>query len=294
MQRRSFLWGGVGTAWAAAKTTEVLVVVGPSSHPPGTHEVGAGGRLVAHCLEHMKNVRGVKARVVTEWPQERAVIEGARTVVFIGDVFPPVRMADGARIMTDLEAMMKRGCGLVCLHFATGLQAKDLPPDGDHVLLRWMGGYFSTGGAAHHKSVARVFKAVTVTPSVPRHEISRGWKEFTQDEEPYYNNYFGPDGNKMAANVTALATAMLPPEDPKKEVVAWCVERADGGRGVAIVMPHFYKNWQGEDFRRFALNSIVWSAGLRVPRGGVETESPDLGAFGPGSIEPTERKKKGG
>ena len=89
-----------------------------------------------------------------------------------------------------------------------------------------------------------------------------------------------------------LATAMLPPENPKKEVIAWCVERKDGGRGVAIVMPHFYKNWKGEDFRRFVLNGIVWSAGLRVPQGGVETESPDLGAFGAESLVPTARKKK--
>lgn len=28
----------------------VLILVGPSTHPPGTHEVAAGGRLVAHCL----------------------------------------------------------------------------------------------------------------------------------------------------------------------------------------------------------------------------------------------------
>jgi len=284
MNRRAFL--STAAVAAAAKPSRVLIVEGPSKHPPGTHEVAAGARLMKDCLERMKNVSGVAAEVVTAWPSDLASVA---TVVFIGDVFPPLRMPESDRIMKDLDAMMKRGCGIVCIHFATGLQAKDLPPSGDHPLLRWMGGYFSTGGAAHHKSVARVFPSVTITPAAAAHPICRGWKEFTLPEEPYYNNYFGPDGNRMAPGVTALATAMLPPEAPKSEVVAWSVERADGGRGFAVVMPHFYKTWKDDDFRRFALNGIVWSAKLAVPKGGVKTAAPDLAAFAPASIEPKAR-----
>jgi type 1 glutamine amidotransferase len=290
MQRRTFLITGalstLPTPAAPKKPTEVLVIIGPSSHPPGTHEVGAGGRLVAHCLEHMKNLPGFRATALDQWPQDPTTLSSVATVVFIGDVFPPVRMPDSTRIMSDLDRMMKRGCGITCLHFATGLQAKDLPPNGDHPLLRWLGGYFSTGGATHHKSVAKVFSAVTITPASPSHPISRGWKEFTQDEEPYYNNYFGPDGNRMAPNVTALATAMLPPENPRREVISWCVQRPDGGRGFAIVMPHFYRNWKVDDFRRFVLNGIVWTTRRDVPRKGIETNPPDLNAFTPASIEP--------
>jgi type 1 glutamine amidotransferase len=72
-------------------------------------------------------------------------------------------------------------------------------------------------------------------------------------------------GNRMAANVTALATSLLPPESPKRETVAWSIERADSGRGFGIVMPHFYKNWRDEDLRRFILNGIAWTAKLEVP-----------------------------
>jgi len=286
MNRRAFLSTAAVLAGAPSR---VLIVEGPSKHPPGTHEVGAGARLMQHCLAGMKNVSGVAADVVTAWPSDKTALDAVRTVVFIGDVFPPLRMAESERIMADLGAMMKRGCGIVCIHFATGLQAADLPPSGDHPLLHWMGGYFSTGGAKHHKSVARVFPSVTITPAAPAHPICRGWKAFTLPEEPYYNNYFGPDGNRMAAGVTALATAMLPPEAPKSEVVAWSVERGDGGRGFAVVMPHFYKTWKDDDFRRFALNGIVWSAKLAVPKGGVRTDAPDLMAFGPGALEPKAR-----
>jgi hypothetical protein len=63
------------------------------------------------------------------------------------------------------------------------------------------------------------------------------------------------------------------------------VERADGGRGLGIVMPHFYKNWAIDDLRRFILNGVVWTAKLDVPAGGVQTATPDLKAFGPESVE---------
>jgi len=95
----------------------------------------------------------------------------------------------------------------------------------------------------------------------------------------------------MAPNVTALATAMLPPENPKPEVVAWGVQRADGGRGFAVVMPHFYRTWEVDDFRRLTMNGIVWSGKWKVPKGGVETPPPDLAAFGAESLDPVPRKK---
>ena len=40
--------------------------------------------------------------------------------------------------------------------------------------------------------------------------LARGWQEFTLKDEPYINNYFGPDGNQPAPNVTIFATSMLP------------------------------------------------------------------------------------
>ena len=50
--------------------TRVLIVVGPSNHAPGTHEVAAGGRLIEHCLENAVNLDGIDAEVIYEWPEE--------------------------------------------------------------------------------------------------------------------------------------------------------------------------------------------------------------------------------
>ncbi len=279
------------SALSAAEPARVLVIVGPSTHPPGTHEVAAGGRLLEYCLNHLANVPGVKAEVFFDWPKDAAVLEAARTLVFIGDIFPPQRLPESKTILAQLDAMMRRGCGLVCVHYATGLRNEDVPPGGGHPLLEWMGGYFATK-CDHHQSIAKIYPAATITPAAPAHPISRGWRAFTLNDEPYINNYFGRDGNRPAANVLTFATSQLPPNAPQRETVAWGVERPGGGRGFGIVMPHFFRNWAIEDLRRFILNGIVWSAGLEVPAGGVQTTLPALATFAPVSVEPLPPKPK--
>jgi type 1 glutamine amidotransferase len=266
----------------------VLIVVGPSTHPPGTHEVAAGGRLLKHCLEALEKPEQLKAEVVTEWPADGdKVFADVASVVFIGDMFPPEVMPNRDTIMKHLGAMMKRGCGLVCIHYATGLEAKHVTKEGDHPLLHWMGGYFATR-CTHHKSVARVFKEATIEPTRADHPVLRGWKTFTLHDEPYINNYFGADGPDKT--VTALATAQLPPEKPNRETVAWAVSRPDGGRGVGVVMPHFYRNWQLDDLRTLILNALVWTAKRDVPRDGVRIKLPDLATFKPAAVEPPKKK----
>ena len=267
-----------------ADETRVLVVVGPSTHPPGTHEVEAGGRLIAHCLRNADGVDGLTAEVVTAWPSDSRKLREIHSVVFIGDIFPPQRMPNREQILADLDGMARRGVGIACIHYAVGLRGEDVAEDGDHPLLRWIGGYFANRSCPHHESFARVFPQATIEPSGQPHPIHQGWSAFTLHDEPYYNNYFGPDGNRPAENVTVLATSMLPPEDPRPEPVAWCVRRPDGGRGFAVVMPHFYRNWANDDLRRLILNGIVWTAGRPIPDGGITSEMVDLEASGAAAV----------
>ena len=76
-----------------------------------------------HCLENARGVAKVRANVISEWPEHGSALEGAKTIVFIGDIFPPERMDDPAKIKADLAKLMARGCGIVCIHYATGLGA---------------------------------------------------------------------------------------------------------------------------------------------------------------------------
>jgi len=269
----------------AAEREGIVILVGPSEHPPGTHEVAAGGRVMEYALEHAGNVPGLRAEVLTAWPDDTSILQRAAAVVFIGDIFPPQRLPETARILEQLDAQAKDGLGIACVHYAVGLKGTDVAPDGDHPLLRWIGGYFANRTCPHHESFARVFERATIEPSATAHPIQRGWQPFVIHDEPYYNNYFGNEGNRPAENVTVVATSMLPPEAPRPEAVAWCVERPGGGRGFAVVMPHFYRNWKQDDLRRLILNGIVWTSGREVPEDGVRSELPDLRQFLPASTE---------
>ncbi|MCA9130467.1 MAG: ThuA domain-containing protein [Planctomycetales bacterium] len=273
---------------AHADQTKVLIVVGPSNHPAGTHEVAAGGRLLEYCLERAAGLPNISAQVIDGWPKDKRILQDVATVVFSGDRFPLAEMSDTQQNMSELAELMDRGCGLVCFHYATGLTAGQMPDSGEHPLLQWMGGYFATR-CVHHQSVARIFQSAEIELAAPDHPVLRGCNPFTIHDEPYINNYFGPDG--IQPNVTPLLTSMLPPEAPKREVIAWAAERAEGGRGMGIVMPHFYKNWQVDDLRMIILNGIAWTAHLEVPEDGVQIDLPDLRSFAPEAVEFTPRAK---
>jgi hypothetical protein len=78
---------------------------------------------------------------------------------------------------------------------------------------------------------------------------------------------------------------MLPPEAPKQEIVAWAVQRPDGGRGLGIVVPHFFRNWRMDDLRTLVLNGVCWTAKLDIPPEGIQVAIPDLATFQPTSVE---------
>ena len=269
---------------AVMGSPRVLIVVGPSQHPPGTHEVAAGGRLLEHCLESLQNAEPFQVDLVEAWPGEGADFSVYDTVVFIGDRFPVAVLPDRERVMKDLSTMMASGCGMVTIHYATGLTGEDIGADPDHPLLHWTGGY-AAFYTEHHASVARVYEATEIVPADPQNPISRGVPPFTLHDEPYINIYFGL-GEEMIPGAFPVATSQLPPENPTEQVIAWGIERPDGGRGVGVTLPHFYKNWRVEPMRRLILNSILWSAKVEVPEKGADTVLPDLASFGPESVMP--------
>ena len=50
----------------------------------------------------------------------------------------------------------------------------------------------------------------------------------------------------------------------RDEVLAWAVERPDGGRGFGFTGAHAHKNWGDPNFRKLVLNAILWTAKLDV------------------------------
>jgi type 1 glutamine amidotransferase len=260
----------------AADTAKIVLVAGRPSHGPGDHEFNAGCKLLAKCLAE---IPGIEPVVVTGgWPREEKVFEGARTLVFFmdGGGGHPIIKADH---LETIQKLMDKGVGLVCMHYAVEVP-KGNPGD---KFLDWIGGYYETGFSTNPHWTAEIIK-------LPDHPVTRGVKPFAVRDEWYFNMRFRPE----MKGVTPLLSAK--PDDPtrqgvsasprgpyqhivdakgREEVLAWAVERPDGGRGIGFTGAHAHKNWGDPNFRKFVLNAILWTAKLDIPPDGVDSRVSD-------------------
>ncbi len=246
---------------------KIVLIAGPiTGHGKHTHEYEKSVILLKHLFDTSPSTKG---QVVVEthfkgWPADEKTLDDAATIVMISDGGDR-NVADhplyvGERFQT-LERQMKRGCGFVQFHWTT------FNPSRVHdQITEWVGGYFDyeKGPAANKWFSAISTWDANVTIGNAEHPVTRGVKPFTAREEFYFNLRFR-DGDDRVQPIWLTK----PPGQQKDHVVAWAVQRRDGGRGFGTTGGHFFQNWWDDNFRRTILNAIVWTAGVEVPTGGV-------------------------
>lgn len=255
-----------------AADKKIVLIAGHPSHGPGEHEFNAGVQLLHKCLENQPGI--VSTYSLNGWPKDPHIFDGADAVVFFmdGGSGHPIIQDDHLKIIGDL---MKKGVGLACLHYAV-----EVPKDkGGAEFLKWIGGYYEDHFSTNPHWVAD-FK------SLPDHPITRGVKPFAIRDEWYYNIRFRPNMTGITPILVAKPddeTRLGKTSSPRgpyphivaasgrEEILAWAVERPDGGRGFGFTGAHFHKNWGNDDFRKLVLNAIVWVAHGTVPKDGVES-----------------------
>ena len=249
--------GGPAAGLAPEKETKkVVMIAGPTRHGSGAHEHERGLLLLKRCLDASTNVRNLKIEVhANNWPADPRTLDDADTIVMFNEGWDDHLLARPDRRET-VRKLMDRGIGLVCLHAATAVS-----DDVEEGFLKWAGG-----------NKKKVFSQLAFSDgqqavAAPGHAIARGVTAFAVYEEIYYR-YMFRDGDKR---LTPILTAMLPPDKPKKEIIAWALDRADGGRAFMYAGPHFDTSWRVESLRRMVLNAIVWTAKAEVPEGGVRS-----------------------
>jgi len=259
---------------AGAARKKIVFIAARGSHGFGHHAYKAMFLLFARRLND--NAPNVQAVVVADgWPKDPAVLDGAAAIVLGSDGGALVRQNAAA-----LEALVKKGVGLACVHYTLDV------PKGSRaarLMLDAIGGYYE-----QHWSVNPSWEADFKT--LPKHPITNGVKPFKIADEWYFHMRFA-DGMK---GVTPILTA-LPPDSTKKrrygahsgnpavrarlgmpEHVAWAFERPGGGRGFGFTGGHTHWNWGHDQLRKLLLNAFVWLAGATVPPHGVPSKTPTV------------------
>lgn len=252
MRCLALLWLG---ACYAASPAKIVLVAGNPSHGPGAHEFNAGTMLLEKMLRQNKGVEPVVVK--GGWPADESVFDGARSLVFYMDGGGRHPLIQPGRL-DSLGKRMAQGVGLAGIHYTVEVPEEN----GGKEFVEWFGGYYERPYSRNP------INDIAVTQATPAHEVSRGWSSFQGRDEWYYRiRFLGGD-----RRVTPILTLKLPKDKPVVEAIAWATERADGGRAFGFTGGHFHDNWGIPEFRRMVVNAILWTAKVKVPRGGARCE----------------------
>ncbi len=282
-------------ATAAVGTKHALLLAGNRSHGFGAHDHTAGCALLAKLI----NTSGLPITAEMHslqkegWPSADKLAKASTIVIY----------SDGGgghpfnAHLDELQSLFDKGVGVVCIHY--GVETTTGAP-GD-AFLRWTGGFFEPNYSVNPHWTANYTK-------LPAHPVTSGVKPFQINDEWYYHMRFreGMAGvTPLLTDLPPLTTlvdvdaagkpvmiekdgkqtyklsrpenahnnnpharkAVI--EDKAPQHMAWATERADGGRGFGCSGGHVHWNWGHNEFRKFFLNAIVWTAGLDVPAEGV-------------------------
>ncbi len=240
---------------------KIVMVAGTPSHGPGDHEFNAGTMLLKKCLDEVPGV--VSAAYYNGWPADPTAFDNADSILLYmdgGSAHPVIQR----QRLAEIDQLMKQGVGLCCAHYAVEVPREKGGPD----LTKWIGGYYETGYSINPHWDATF-------SDLPRHPVTRGVQPFTIRDEWYYNIRF-PEGEsgiepllKAAPPDNSRGTAAAKSHPGRVEIVAWAVERPDGGRGFGFTGGHTHTNWGNDQFRKLVLNALLWTAKADVPSDGV-------------------------
>ena len=204
-----------------AKDAKVVLLAGKKSHAPGEHEYEKGMDLFKLCLDTSLSVRGVVVEVHTNgWPQDETTLDDADTIVLFsdggsrGNQHPLV--AGGH--MAVLEKQMKRGCGLVVIHWSLNLPSKI----GNDTFLHWIGGFKDYENPP--RPLGEQLRVADWSKQ-EKHPICRGLKPFEMPDDEYKT----PE--RLFSDKPGFVPILPFPGKPGAPLWAWAWQRPDGGRG---------------------------------------------------------------
>jgi putative heme-binding domain-containing protein len=217
------------------KKLRILLAAGAKDHGPGEHDYPLWQRRWFNLLSLGENV---SVEMVNNFPAAKQ-LEATDVVVFYSN-----NPGWNAEKGEQLDAFLKRGGGLVYLHYAVDGH-KDSDVLAKRIGLAWKGGFSK-------------FRHGPLELSFPdsKHPITRGFAKVKFIDESYWN-LVGDSGK-----VHRLASGV---EDGKAQPLMW-THAPEKGRVFVSILGHY--NWTFDDplFRVLILRAIAWTAGEPADR----------------------------
>jgi gluconolactonase len=249
------LAGLVNPGAAQSPKAKILFLGKDPDHPYGSHMYMHTCKVLAKCAELTP---GVETVVSNGWPKNTKTLDGVKTIVIYTS--PAAELLLEGPHRQQVDEFMKKGVGLVTIHWASAVKKDDFGRLGPTWLSYLGGTWVSNVGLSEGRSPLKQL--------IPEHPICRGWKEFEIEDEYYLNP------------TIKLAKPLLQVTERKGKdvIVGWVFERPNGGRAFGTTLGHPYANFQREPFRRLIVNAILWSARVEVPKQGapVHLKEADL------------------
>ena len=248
---------------SAKKQAKIVFLHGGRSHASGDHEFKAGSHLLAKHLNKQSSV-SVNAIVHAGWPKDESLIEDAAAVVIYADGTSVIRSG-----WEKMDKLVAKGTGLVLMHYAVHPGIKE----GEKYYTPWIGGYFKNGHSVNP------FWRAKIKP-LKGHETARGVGKIDAVDEFYFNIQYHKNmiplgsatpNEKNLHHINNLWSRAGYEAKGKSQALLWGIERPGGSRGAGFTGGHHHRNWAIDGYRQLILNTIVWTAGKEVPKGGVPT-----------------------
>ncbi len=262
----------------------------------GRHEVAKDLLVLQDCMNNASNIKGVK--IVTKYIEARSaldvedikdadalIVESSsssssqkRTHPLFPPLAPGVKTYDQATLdyLSQLDGLHKAGMGIMILHWGIHVNNEQNPKARDYYL-NWFGQTALEGFTQNPLG----FWIVTPIESAKTHPILSGVGRWIYKDEIFSRLVVNP-GDPYRTDLligespeTNQSEAGSPRGGIGPRGIASAYEKGKA-RGILWGGMDFHSALLNENYLRFVLNAITWTAGIEVPAGGVKTTAKQL------------------
>lgn len=270
-------------------TKVIYFLAGPKDHAgeegSGRHETRRDLLVLQHCIDSISNVKGVK--IITKFSYKRSALDiedlkGVDAIIVecsaegsskerAHPLFPPsadTRTYDKETLayLAQLDSLHKAGMGIMVLHW--GITTTN--QKATQYYLSWFGSASLSGYTRNPLG----FWSVSPIEAAKNHPILRGVGPWNYKDEIFSRMVVNPgDPYRTDLLTGAIQKSNQGAAEPLGIATAY---DKNGARGVLWGGMDYHSALLNENYRRFVLNAILWTAGIDVPKGGAKSTATQL------------------